>query len=344
MQWLNLNVELLSAPEFILAEPVDRATWLCLLVYCVRQENGGVIEGCAEWKSRTWEQICAVTKEEISRKSLLWEWEENDLRVWGYPSDKEREVRAMRRGGRKGGLKSGAKRSAQVLAAEANNNEKMIEWGVEGGLQAGVQGGVEAGVEGGVDKGVEGSSEGWLEGGLERKGREGKGREYTHTHREESGGEAAGKDGGDGGGLGVVPSEAEVLSAGAAWPGDMARGIPAGIPEAWVLMWYDWMTRQGAPAWPADWQGAMRRRFVSDWISGHPKARGQQQAGGAGLAKAGTPNVVTERLALESRRKALEALIEEHAGNRPEAPLAARQELRALKKEREEVIRQLAGK
>ncbi|MBA3622983.1 MAG: hypothetical protein H0W48_00635 [Methylibium sp.] len=90
MDWINLHVSVLDSPEFIGASPHERATWLCLLRYCVGQENGGVLEHCREWGDRRWQQQCRVTLREVRTKSDLWEWVEDRLVVRFYPLDESR--------------------------------------------------------------------------------------------------------------------------------------------------------------------------------------------------------------------------------------------------------------
>lgn len=117
MNWLNLNVQTLDSEHFLGSDPVDRATWLCLLRYCIGQENSGVIADCKEWTDRKWQQLVRVTKEEADRRCELWKWEGGTLTVWGYPVDKEDEVQRKRDAGRLGGK---AKSEAKVRAARAN--------------------------------------------------------------------------------------------------------------------------------------------------------------------------------------------------------------------------------
>jgi hypothetical protein len=50
------------------------------------------------------------------------------------------------------------------------------------------------------------------------------------------------------------------------WPGDMVRGIPARMPEGWVLSWLAWRLGETAPPFPRDWQADLVRRFVADWV------------------------------------------------------------------------------
>jgi len=94
--WLNLNVSVLDSPEVVGAEPVERATWLFLLRFCVGQENGGRIKGCRNWKDRQWQQLVRITQAETQAKTKLWVWEDDDLLVSFYPSEKENQVQRLR--------------------------------------------------------------------------------------------------------------------------------------------------------------------------------------------------------------------------------------------------------
>jgi hypothetical protein len=129
MNWLNIYTPILRSPEFIGSDPVARATWLSLLAYCVEQENGGVIQGCAGWKDRQWQQTCGVTRKEIDAANELCEWADDDLRVIFYPHDKEREVKAKRNGGRRGGMQAteAKAQAARVNGAKHNPTSTQAE-------------------------------------------------------------------------------------------------------------------------------------------------------------------------------------------------------------------------
>lgn len=107
MNWLNLHVSVLDSEDVCGCEPVERATWLFLLRYCVGQENGGRIANCREWKDRKWQQVVRVTGREVNAECSLWHWDGNDLVVCYYPTEKEDELRKKREtasdNGRKGG-------------------------------------------------------------------------------------------------------------------------------------------------------------------------------------------------------------------------------------------------
>ena len=96
MDWLNLHTSILDSENVVGSDPVDRGSWLMLLRYCIGQENGGLIADCAAWKDRKWQQLARVTLAEVKRDSDLWRWVGADLVVWGYPLDKETQVKAKR--------------------------------------------------------------------------------------------------------------------------------------------------------------------------------------------------------------------------------------------------------
>lgn len=96
MEYLNIPVCVLDSSEFIGADQIERGTWLCLQRYCIGQENSGVIDDCAKWKDRQWQQVCRVTLREVRRESRLFRWEGFNLRVFYYPQDSEDQVKAKR--------------------------------------------------------------------------------------------------------------------------------------------------------------------------------------------------------------------------------------------------------
>lgn len=117
MNWINIETATLDSEEFVGSDPTDRATWLCLLRFCAGQENGGVIANCGEWPDRKWQQIVRVMHAEVAKDSALWTWVGDDLHVWKYPLEKEKEVQSKREAGRKGGS---SKSQAKVEAVRVN--------------------------------------------------------------------------------------------------------------------------------------------------------------------------------------------------------------------------------
>lgn len=127
MNWINIPVALLRSPEFIGAEPEQRATWLSLLGYCCEQENTGVIIGCSDWKCRRWQQTCGITLDEAKTDSELWEWKGSDLHIMFYPADKQKEVQAKRKAGATGGKASGIVRKRKAKGSRESHSEAVVE-------------------------------------------------------------------------------------------------------------------------------------------------------------------------------------------------------------------------
>jgi len=105
MEYIYLACAVVDSPQFLGSEPCDRATWLCLIRFCVGQENSGKMPDCREWSDRRWQQIAAVTKAEVERPCDLWRWEGKSLVVWGYPKAQE-ELHQKRRKYGKAGAKT----------------------------------------------------------------------------------------------------------------------------------------------------------------------------------------------------------------------------------------------
>jgi len=117
MNYLNLNISTLRAPEFLGSDPVARATWLCVVGYCIDQENNGRIAACKGWKDRQWQQTCGVTLDEVNASVPLLAWDGDDLTVWRYPLAHQAKCETNRANGKAGGL---SKSQAKVEAARLN--------------------------------------------------------------------------------------------------------------------------------------------------------------------------------------------------------------------------------
>lgn len=84
------------------AEDVRRA--LCLLLYCAKMENGGVIQGCASWGRGKWMRLvgCYPIKQGYDVDGL-WHWQGENLVSEWYDVKSEHRVRELRARGKKGG-------------------------------------------------------------------------------------------------------------------------------------------------------------------------------------------------------------------------------------------------
>jgi hypothetical protein len=136
MNWLNISIHTLDSENFLGSDPIERGTWLCLLRYCIGQENGGIITDCLDWGDRKWQQLVRITKKEAARSCDLWAWDGNSLIVWGYPIEKETEVREKRDRAKTNGAKGGRptktnvgseEKPTSVNSAKAERNEKGKE-------------------------------------------------------------------------------------------------------------------------------------------------------------------------------------------------------------------------
>lgn len=112
MEWINLHTSVIDSAEFMTAEPVDRATWLCLQRYCVGQENSGRILGAKGWTDRIWLQMCGVSLREVTRSCGLWAWDGDDLTVTFYNIESEKKVQRLRGQAASAGHASWQKRSS----------------------------------------------------------------------------------------------------------------------------------------------------------------------------------------------------------------------------------------
>lgn len=121
MRYAFIKCEDLSSAAFRGAEPVDRATWLCLLAWCYEHENGGRITGAKSWGDRRWQQTVAVMLKEVQRDaSGLWSWDGDDLVVGFYDHTYAEQVRADSRQGTAGG------RATSQAKAEASRRNGAL--------------------------------------------------------------------------------------------------------------------------------------------------------------------------------------------------------------------------
>lgn len=125
MRYAFIKCEDISSAAFRGAEPVDRATWLCLLTWCYEHENGGRIVGARAWGDRRWQQTVAVMLSEVQRDAPgLWAWDGDDLVVGFYDHAYAEQVRVDSRQGAAGGR---ATSPAKAEAARLN--------GAKGGIR-----------------------------------------------------------------------------------------------------------------------------------------------------------------------------------------------------------------
>lgn len=127
MEWLNIHIPILRAPEYIGSEPSARAAWLNVLAYCCEQENGGKILGGASWKDRQWQQTCGVTLAEVNEAHPLLSIVGSDVIVWKYPVEKEELVRERREWGKKGGRPAKKPRKNLKVNLNGKHPENLVQ-------------------------------------------------------------------------------------------------------------------------------------------------------------------------------------------------------------------------
>lgn len=69
------------------------------------------------------------------------------------------------------------------------------------------------------------------------------------------------------------PDQDDVLEFAKQYPGNLAKGIPAVIPEAWADGWWGFQTFRVQKFAP-DWKAQMTWHFERDWVNGSAHARG----------------------------------------------------------------------
>lgn len=113
MIYLNLHLPSLRSPEFVGSEPLERATWVCLIAYCCEQENGGIIKGAAKWTDRQWQQTCGVLLSEVQFSKTMITMEGDDVSVLFYPLEQEIFTKKKREIARENGLKGGRQKNPE---------------------------------------------------------------------------------------------------------------------------------------------------------------------------------------------------------------------------------------
>lgn len=103
MNYLNIDVGLISTDQFLGATSAQIGVWAKLMRYCAIEENSGVIIECENWNDLLWFAKARVRKSEIKHDSPLWEWKYGNLCVWGYPLHQQEKAQANRKSASLGG-------------------------------------------------------------------------------------------------------------------------------------------------------------------------------------------------------------------------------------------------
>jgi hypothetical protein len=121
MNWLNVDMMLPQKPEFTAAKYEQRGVWFTLLAWCARVENGGCIAAARTWSEEMWLQTCGLRAKSVRGSCTLWRWDDEDLILWGYPSEQEDTTKQNRVDGKKGGR------------PKKENNPPVLPEGITGG-------------------------------------------------------------------------------------------------------------------------------------------------------------------------------------------------------------------
>jgi hypothetical protein len=128
MEWFKMYPAKFRAREFIGSDPVERATWLAVMCYCVEQENSGRLVGAALWKDRQWQQTCGVTLREVSKSTKLIKIEGDDVIIWEYPIETQDEIKSRRKASV---IANGARWGKKSESVTDNNSYSVTESRVE---------------------------------------------------------------------------------------------------------------------------------------------------------------------------------------------------------------------
>ena len=109
-------------------------------------------------------------------------------------------------------------------------------------------------------------------------------------------------------GFSELPNESEILSFAEGYAGDLARGIPAHFPPRWSSDWLRYKLANPA-TFPKKWREKMLSDFVSDFVSGHPKARGVE-LGGKKNGAAGTRSPAQARFEMSRELEELQVKLD----------------------------------
>lgn len=102
MDFIWLKTSFLRSAEFLNADKDAKGTWICVMGYCVEQENHGRIVGGETWEDRQWQRAAGIDADDIKQGFPLLKIENGDVIVAGYPDDKQTEVEAKRISGIRG--------------------------------------------------------------------------------------------------------------------------------------------------------------------------------------------------------------------------------------------------
>ncbi len=109
------------------------------------------------------------------------------------------------------------------------------------------------------------------------------------------------------------PSEESVRKYAEEYPGNLAKGIPAIIPERWASRYWGWLTFR-VKEWPSDWHKEMLWRFEREYQDGIPTTRPVLDSKGQ-VKIPGAPSSPPSVWATKQKLDALKTRVENHEAN-----------------------------
>ncbi len=109
------------------------------------------------------------------------------------------------------------------------------------------------------------------------------------------------------------PSEESVRKYAEEYPGNLAKGIPAIIPERWASRYWGWLTFR-VKEWPSDWHKEMLWRFEREYQDGIPTTRPALDSKGQ-VKIPGAPSSPPSVWATKQKLDALKTRVENHEAN-----------------------------
>jgi len=121
MNFFKVYCDQFEDVPFVGADARQGWTWLLLMNFCARQENGGTINNARSKPDAVWTRN-GISPADLKDGGGLWEWHGDDLAVLGYDVAAEDKCRANRELAAKGGIASGKSRRKKRNEANASAN------------------------------------------------------------------------------------------------------------------------------------------------------------------------------------------------------------------------------
>lgn len=118
MDYLNVLIPDLRRPPFIGTDMKERGVWLMVMGYCCHMENGGRIEGAAQWSNDEIRDAIGVSMEQVKKCTRLVMIDGQDIVAHCYPSKSQRALEQKR----KAAIATNAKRWGSESVSESHSD------------------------------------------------------------------------------------------------------------------------------------------------------------------------------------------------------------------------------